>query len=48
MVTLDDGLAVDFAVVNYGKWIKQVCIVCLFKLSPVLIYDVAHCIPLPL
>ncbi|KAF8170938.1 peptidase S28 [Pholiota molesta] len=23
MVTLDDGLAVDFAVVNYGKWIKQ-------------------------
>jgi hypothetical protein len=25
MVTLYDGLAVDFAVVNYGKWIKQVC-----------------------
>ena len=26
-VTVDNGLAVDFAVVNYGKWIKNVRIV---------------------
>ena len=47
MVQVSADFAVDFAIVNYAKWIKKVCLLVLRRVPSLILSLIEHCVQVP-